>query len=34
VTLMSGAHRPEAHRFYAALGFDASTKQAFVITRR
>lgn len=30
IMLMSAAGRPEAHAFYAALGFDADAKQAFV----
>jgi xanthine dehydrogenase large subunit len=34
VMLMSAAQRPEAHRFYTSLGFDATAKQAFVISRR
>ena len=29
IMLLSGAHRPEAHRFYEALGFDGGSKRAF-----
>lgn len=29
--LLSGARRPEAHRFYAAPGFDRDAKEAFVL---
>ncbi len=31
VMLMSGAARPEAHRFYESVGFDGDSKRAFVV---
>lgn len=34
VMLMSGVGRAEIHGFYESLGFDKSSKQAFVITFR
>lgn len=33
IMLLSGAHRPEAHRFYEAVGFDRNEKQGFVLRR-
>lgn len=33
VMLMSAAGRDEAHRFYTSIGFDGSSKQAFVMKR-
>ncbi len=33
IMLLSGAHRPEAHRFYESLGFDSSTKRPFLLRR-
>jgi GNAT superfamily N-acetyltransferase len=33
VMLMSAAARDEAHRFYTSIGFDGSSKQAFVMKR-
>jgi GNAT superfamily N-acetyltransferase len=34
VMLMSGMNRAGVHGFYEALGFDKTSKQAFVITAR
>ncbi len=31
VMLLSGAQRPEAHRFYQALGFDGDVERGFVV---
>ena len=33
IMLLSGSHRPEAHRFYEEVGFDKGAKQAFLMRR-
>lgn len=33
IMLLSGLHRPEAHRFYARVGFDPDAKRGFVLRR-